>query len=150
MNDLERMLAERACERLIYEYSRRIDFGEGAAIADLFTADAVWRGDIELRGQDRIRAWFTERAQLTRRVSRHLCTNVVIDVTSADEASGACYLVNYRHDRDEHDATLPVPAAAPKYVGELHDRFRRTPDGWRFCARHVDVAFLRARSAPRP
>ena len=81
MNELDRMLAERACERLIYEYSRRIDFGEGAAIADLFTADAVWRGDIELRGQDRIRAWFTERAQLTRRVSRHLCTNVVIDVT---------------------------------------------------------------------
>lgn len=149
MNDLDRLLAERACERLIYEYSRRIDFGEGAAIADLFTADAVWEGDITLRGQDAIRSWFTERAALTRRVSRHLCTNVTIDVTAAGEASGSCYLVNFRHDRAEGDMALPVPADLPKYMGELHDTFRLTPGGWRFAARRVRVAFLRPRGGTR-
>jgi len=32
-------LVERACERLISEYCRLVDFGEAAAVADLFKAN---------------------------------------------------------------------------------------------------------------
>ncbi len=144
MNDLERLLAERACERLIYEYARRIDSGEGAAIAELFTADAIWEGDIRLEGSGEIGAWFARRAALTRRTSRHVCANVVVDVLGPDEAVARCLLVNYRHDRREDDAEAPAPARLPKYMGDIHDRFRRTPDGWRFDERRVTVVFLRA------
>jgi hypothetical protein len=150
MNDLDRMLIERACERLVYEYSRRIDLGEAERIADLFIEDAVWCGDIVLEGREAIRAWFTQRGQLTRRVSRHVCTNVLIDVLSEDEATGLSYLVNYRHDRAEGDDQLPVPANHPKYMGELRDTFRRTDAGWLFARREVDVAFLRARGTGAP
>lgn len=34
----------------------------------------------------------------------------------------------------------------PKYVGECHDRFRRTDGGWRFASRRVEVAFRRGTS----
>jgi hypothetical protein len=146
MDDLERLLAERACERLIVEYSRLVDFGNAAMIADLFTEDGRWEGtDLVLDGREQIRDWFTQREGVTRRVSRHVCTNVGVDLLSADEAESVCYMINYRHDRHEGDTSLPVPAEHPKYVGELHDRFRRTPDGWRFASRRVEVAFIRTR-----
>jgi SnoaL-like domain len=147
MDPLERLLAERACERLIVEYARRVDFGEAAGIADLFTPDGVWEGvDLRLDGQDEIRAWFTQRQDLTRRVSRHLCVNIAVDVVAPGEAHSLCHLVNYRHDRRDNADTLPVPGEIPKFVGECRDAFRLTDDGWRFTARKVELAFVRMRA----
>src|ERR1700722_16621610 len=99
MDELALLLAERACERLIVRYCQLVDFGNAAQIADLFCEDGEWRGvALDLQGRDQIRAWFSDREQLTRRVSRHLCTNVAVDLVSADEAQSLCYMVNYRHD----------------------------------------------------
>jgi hypothetical protein len=148
MDELARLLAERECERLIIRYCRLVDFGNAGGIADLFCEDGEWRGvDLHLQGRDQIRAWFTEREQLTRRVSRHICTNVGVDVLSEDEAESLCYMVNYRHDSPDPEPRLPVTLEVPKFVGELHDRFRRTPDGWRFARRTVEVSFVRRRSS---
>jgi hypothetical protein len=147
MDDLSRLLAERECERLIVEYCRLVDFGQAARIADLFCEDGEWRGiDLHLRNREEIRTWFTEREAVTRRVSRHVCTNIGVDVFSDDEARCVSYMINYRHDRREGEPSLPVPAELPKFIGELHDRFRRTPDGWRFASRRVEVSFVRRRS----
>jgi hypothetical protein len=146
-DELARLLAERACERLIVRYCQLVDFGHAAQIADLFCEDGEWRGvDLHLQGRDQIRAWFSEREQLTRRVSRHLCTNVGVDLLSDDEAQSLCYMVNYRHDSRDGDPQLPVTLEIPKFVGELHDRFRRTSDGWRFQSRTVELSFVRRRS----
>lgn len=151
MDDLERVLAERACERLIVDYCRFVDFGEASRIAELFTEDGTWESvGVLMSGRDDIRAQFLEREGVTRRESRHVCTNVGIDVISPDEAVGLCYLVNYRHDRREGESSGTVPAAAPKFVGEYRDRFRRTPDGWRFAQRRINIAFLRPSRASAP
>ncbi len=144
MDDIDRMLAERACERLIIEYSRRVDFGEAATIADLFTPDSTWEGvELLLDGQDAIREWFTKRQGIERRVSRHICTNIAVDVRSPTEAESVCCLVNYRHDRQEGDLTMPARGDIPKFVGECRDAFRLTDDGWRFTRRKVELAFVR-------
>ena len=149
--ELDRLLAERACERLIVEYARLVDFGQASKIADLFCPDGEWVGtDLHLRSREEIREWFTRREQVTRRVSRHVCTNIAVQVLSADEAQSCCYMINYRHDRQEGDLDLPVPVREPKFVGELHDRFRHTPEGWRFASRRVEVSFVRRRQEPRP
>jgi SnoaL-like domain len=150
MNDLTRLLAERACERLIVEYTRRVDFGRAAEIADLFCPDSEWQGtDLHLTNREQIREWFVKRQGVTRRVSRHVCTNIAVDVISEDEATSICYMINYRHDRQAGDLSLPVPVEVPKFVGELHDRFRREPDGWRFASRRVEVSFVRRRDRPQ-
>jgi hypothetical protein len=147
MDALTQLLAERECERLIVQYCRLVDFGQAAEIADLFCQDGEWQGvDLHLRGRDEIRAWFTEREQLTRRVSRHICTNVAIELVSEDEATSLCYMVNYRHDSRDGDPELPVTLEVPKFVGELHDRFRRTAEGWRFAGRRVELSFVRRRA----
>jgi hypothetical protein len=145
MEDLARLLIEHACGRLITDYARFVDFGEAARIADLFTADGVWEGDgLRMEGRDAIRAGFARRQGVTRRVSRHVCTNVTIDVVGADEAHGLCYLINYRFDRSAgDDPTAPAPAGHPKFVGEYRDRFVRTPEGWRFAHRACTLTFVR-------
>ena len=146
MSDLDRLLVERACERLIVEYSRLVDFGEAAAVADLFTEDGRWQGtDLELEGREEIRAWFERRQGVARRVSRHVCTNTSVTVVSPTEATALSYLINYRHDRREGDEAMPVPAEVPKFIGELYDGFRLTDEGWRFSSRRVTTAFLRQR-----
>src|SRR5262245_40927101 len=109
MDELQKLLAERACERLINEYARRVDFGDAAAIACLVTEDSRWEGDRGFAGGERIRGWLTGREGVTRRVSRHVCTNVMVEVLSPTQARSHCYMVNYRHDRAEGDESLPVP-----------------------------------------
>jgi len=147
MNELDRVLVERACERLIYQYCRLVDFGEAAAVADLFTEDGRWQGtELLLQGREEIRAWFVKREAISRRVSRHVFTNVLVDAISETEAKSLSYMINFRHDRAEGDETMPVPAEEPKWVAEVEDTFRRTPDeGWRFSSRHVKPAFIRQR-----
>lgn len=142
-DDLQRIADERACERLITEYTHLVDFGNAPAIADLFTADGVWRtNDFSMDGQDGIRAGFGRRQGVTRRQSRHVCTNIKISV-DGETATGLCYLVNYRHDSETGQAEKPAPADVPKYVGEYHDTFVRTNDGWRFKDRYCDMTFVR-------
>lgn len=143
-DDITRLLDERACERLINVYCQLVDHGDAPGIADLFTPKGVWRSTegVLMDGQDEIRAGFTRRQGVTRRQSRHLCMNVIIDV-DGDEATGRCYLVNYRHDSETGMAEHPAPADAPKYVGEYLDRFVRTADGWRFVERVADMVFIR-------
>lgn len=134
---------ERACERLVIEYTHLVDSGNATGIADLFTDDGVWRTDeFAMNGGDEIRAGFGRREGVTRRQSRHVCTNVIINV-DGDTATGLCYLVNYRHDSETGTAEKPAPADVPKFVGEYHDRFVRTDDGWRFEDRYCDMAFVR-------
>lgn len=150
MNETDDMAAvrglidERACERLIVRYTHLVDFGDAPAIADLFAPDGVWRSDdgVTMQGRAEIRAGFERRQGVTRRQSRHVCTNIAVEV-DGDEATGLCYLVNFRHDSATGQAETPAPADVPKFVGEYHDRFVRTADGWRFADRRFDVAFLR-------
>jgi len=144
VTELERMMIERACERLINQYCLFVDFGEASRIAELFTEDGLWtNGSIRMEGRAGIHRAFSHREGVTRRTSRHLCTNVVIDVQDDDHATGVCYLVNYRYDSRSGEAEVPAPADAPKFVGEYRDTFVRTPEGWRFATRHCDITFLR-------
>lgn len=146
MDALQEMKIERDCARLLNIYSHRVDFGEASRLADLFTEDGIWEADeLVLSGRDAIRAHFLKREKVVRRVSRHFVTNVHIDVRSETEAVGISYFLNFRHDRQEGDLSLPVPAEVPKYSGEYRDEFRLTDEGWRFAVHHVDVAFLRIR-----
>jgi uncharacterized protein (TIGR02246 family) len=145
---IHRLLDERACERLVIDYTHFVDLGEAARIADLFTDDGVWEADgVRMDGRDAIRAGFGARQRVTRRTSRHVCTNLAVTLTGPDEATGLSYLVNYRHDSKTGTAELPAPVGHPKFVGEYHDRFVRTADGWRIAHRRCTLSFVRARGA---
>ena len=150
MDALTRLLAERACERLMVDYAWAVDSGRAVLIADLFTDDGVWEGADGggMRGRETIVAAFTKRQALTRRASRHVITNQAVDVIDENTATGRAYLINYRHDSAEGVAEVPAPAGHPKFVGEYHLQYVNTPDGWRIKTLRFTLAFLRRSSRP--
>ena len=145
--DLDRMLVEHACERLIYEYAWLIDSGAASQVADLFTDDGEWLGadGRGMRGVDEIREAFTGRQAIARRRSRHVMTNVRVDYDGDDGAVATAYLINFRHDASGATTTGPAPADHPKFVGDYSFTFRRTSRGWRIATLQFALAFLRGR-----
>ena len=142
MDVSERVLIERECERLVTLYCHYVDHGEAERIAELFAKDGVWRSpQVTMNGKEELRRGFRARQQNQRRMSRHVCNNLLIDVIDADNATGCVYLTLYRHDGKEGRALSPLPG--PEMVGEYRDRFVRTADGWRFADREAAISFLR-------
>jgi ketosteroid isomerase-like protein len=140
MDDLQRLLIERACGRLVTQYCHLIDHGEAARIAELFSEDGVWASpENTMDGREAIARGFTHRQNNKGRMSRHVCNNLLLDVIDENTASGVVYLTLYRHDGEEGRRTSPV--GLPAIVGEYRDRFRKTADGWRFERRDIVTSF---------
>jgi ketosteroid isomerase-like protein len=141
MDDTQTLMIERACMRLITDYSHFVDSGEAARVADQFTEDGVWAwGKTILDGQAAVRRGFERRQANVGLISRHVCTNIKLDIVDADHVEGVTYLTLFRHDGEPGRATSP--AEAPSMIGEYRDRFTRTADGWRFQRRDLFVEFM--------
>ena len=103
-----------------------------------FTADAEWemRGDVR-RGHEAIRQGAIERRQAGTsgpgsKVAHFLAmTTVAFD--DDDIARARSYIQAYRN-ADTDAPTLSV-------MGQYHDVFRRTPDGWKLHRRRVDFSW---------
>lgn len=130
---------ERACTALSYAYARAIDFRDQDALVALFTDDATLTVGETLSGQDAIRAWIRARPDEVR--SRHVISNVFVDVLSADSARGIAYLTLYRHQGEASLRHGPAPLAGAAAVGHYEDRFVRAAGGWRFASRRLQLAF---------
>ncbi len=136
-DDLARI--ERACTALSVAYARAIDFRDYHALVELFTDDGMLDVGRPLAGRDAIWASLQTRPDELR--SRHVISNVFIDVLSRDEARGISYLTLYRHHGDESQRPEPAPLNGPAAVGHYEDRFARTAAGWRFRSRRLHLAF---------
>lgn len=143
MDDMQRMLIERACERLVTEYCHFVDHGEAAKIAGQFTENGVWANPANtLSGREAIAKSFQRRQDNTVRISRHVCSNLLINVVDESNATGVVYLTLYRHDGEA--GRRASPSDVPDVVGEYRDTFVRTAEGWRFKRREVHVSFSKA------
>jgi len=141
VTEIDRLLIERACLQLVTDYCHLTDHGEAAKVAAQFTDDGVWKsGERVMSGREKIQRGFQKRQENTARVSRHVCTTARIEVLDADSARGCVYLTLYRHDGEPGRALSPL--IGPAMVGEYHDEFRRTPEGWRFQRRELMIAFM--------
>lgn len=124
------------CERLILDFAHFSDTQNYEAMAELFAADGVLvrpSGDT-LTGPAEILRSYTARAGS--RITRHLCTNMRITEESADSASGLTYALVFSAAADSSPENHFGIAAEPRQlVGEFHDKFVKTPEGWRFKTR---------------
>src|SRR5689334_3015236 len=120
LDPMERLLAERACERLILEFIRRLDLGEPSSVAELFTPDGVWEWPYDGRrfqGRDALRDYFGSRP--ADRLSRRICTNILVTVDSPTTATATTYFATYRVD-GYTEGTL-VPPRLPANIGHYED-----------------------------
>jgi SnoaL-like domain len=136
---LKRLVIERACEQLCIEYARLVDFRDYDNFAELFAADAVLQVGRRLEGKPAIRASMLQRSEDVR--SRHVITNIFIEVLDAQSARGIAYLTLYRHVGPSSARYDPIASTQPTAVGHYEDRYIRTDAGWRFKSRILHVAF---------
>lgn len=135
-----RLLAERACERVIMEFVHTLDLGDPGEVAELFTEDGVWEwalDDRRFQGREALRAYFGARP--ADRLSRRICTNVLVTLTSASTATAITYFTTYRVD-GRTDGTY-APPRIPTQVGHYEDTFREVHGRWLLSCRSLFLAF---------
>lgn len=118
------------CARLINLYAQLNDAAHWEELAALYAADGSMTRptapDTPIIGRDAILAAFQSRPA---RTTRHICSNIVIDVETATAARGSSAML------------LFTAANAPPLVGGFKDRFVLTGDGWRFAERCGTLSF---------
>lgn len=119
----------------------RAEFGDAGMMRDydrcasLFTPDAVWRipgVDVELAGREEIRAGM-ERLQEELWAYLLQATHPGTISLDGDTASGRTYVLSFGQMRE---------GSSHLNYSVYHDRYRRTPDGWKFTERVDEIKYL--------
>jgi 3-phenylpropionate/cinnamic acid dioxygenase small subunit len=130
MADLQRISDRLDIEDLLTKYAFFLDDRDFDALKELFVPGA--RMDYEASGgiageRDAVVEWLRETVSAFP-MSEHVVTNRLVTV-DGDEASSRSYLYN----------PMQLPGGKITFLGgRYHDRFTRTPDGWRFAERRID------------
>jgi len=137
----ERLEIELACQRLGFAYLRALDQGDANAAADCFSEQGTLARPMQpqqlIHGREAIRASLQSRPKGL--LTRHLATNVVIEVESRDAASGLC-LITMIGCTPADGAQAPHESGGPLYFGEFRDRFVRVAEEWKFLERLGSIA----------
>jgi hypothetical protein len=147
----ERIEIERACERLVYAYSRALDLGDLSAAADLFAENGSMARPMVpeqvIQGREAVRASLLTRPKTL--LTKHLATNVMIEVESRDAAHGISCLTMIA-TTPPADGKPPFISSGPLYFGEFKDRYVREQGVWKFLERRgsIQMKFSGSTAAP--
>jgi hypothetical protein len=133
----------RDCESLIHAFCFFIDHGQAEKVVELFADDGVFeRLGHALRGHAEISAAMAARSP--RVITRHVCSNIMLEAQAPARMTGVTYFELFRHDRGgAAEAQAPAPSELLEAVGEYHDAFEKTAQGWRFTHRVALAVFQR-------
>jgi hypothetical protein len=144
MDSNERRNIVQECRDLVVALTQHSDHGEHEKAVDLFTPNGSWiRGGKPYTGRAEMLQSFN-RAGTGHPVIRHFTSNIQIDVTDDNTATGVTYYIAFNQDGGSTTPKFPLPFGPPFSMGEWHDKFARTPAGWRFTHREVKRLFQRA------
>ncbi len=135
---LQQALDQSACARLCVDFAHHIDARNHEPWLDLFTDDGVLdRMGTVARGRAALARFLEARPATVE--TRHLCTNIRVQILAADEAAGSCY-VQFFQGASSNSPDEPATLSSAPSVVEYHDRYRRTPQGWRIQERRIRMA----------
>jgi uncharacterized protein (TIGR02246 family) len=127
---IDRLLAERAIERLLFDYVAANDAGDWEGVARLYTEDGRMSRptapDDFIVGRDAILRAFKARAP---RQTRHVCANIRISFDTDEAALVASQIL------------LFTAADQAPLVGSYADRCVREQGQWRFAERRGSLDF---------
>lgn len=134
---IERLEAAEQIRRLKTHYCDLCDDGyDAAALAALFTEDAVWDGGQlgVFKGREAVRRFFQRMPQILSFAIHHV-TNSTIDVSDdATGARGRWYLLQA--------ATVSQGNRAVWIAGRYDDQFTKVADDWRFKRVAIQTKFF--------
>jgi len=140
MDTLQRIDAERACERLVAVYALAVNDWDIDAFVSLFLPDAVWQRPHvpAMNGHAEIRA-FMESQDAQSRTLRHV--NGLCVVTVADDGQSATSISQTTVYDSPTTGIYPVPLVGVDMVVEYRDKIVRQGDEWRFARRDTTVVY---------
>ncbi len=131
---------EHACARLVLDLARFTDSGDYAAALALFSDDAVMDRDGEVfRGIAALRQAYAQRP--ASRITRHVLSNIVVQLDGTDQAQVSSYVTVYRHMREPGEGGPPYRMPGADVLGEYQDRLVHTAAGWRLVSRITRTVF---------
>jgi len=140
LSAIERIEIERACERIVYAYARALDLGDLSAAADFFAEHGSMARpmapDQIITGRETIRASLLTRPKTL--LTKHLASNVMIEVDSRDAARGLSYLTMIS-TTPAAQAQPPFVSQGPIWFGEFQDRYVREHGVWKFLERRGSI-----------
>lgn len=124
-------------EALIFEHAWMLDHHQSNQLADLYTDDGRLTGIGPDRvGHEAIASYGSDRAKMTERKARHVCTNIRLLKDGPKRIRSLCTITLFRSDGDEMGTADPVALADAEDVFVLCD-----DDRWRFESRHLILTF---------
>lgn len=139
MDEAERLKIEQACRDLVTKLNHHHDHRRGEDAVALFAEDGCWiRRGRAVRGKVDLLAMYRRGGT---QVNRHMATATLVTVLDDDHAESVTYYMALHHDPGTPDAKLPLPFEPPTTMGEWHDKFVRTREGWRFAERNTVRVF---------
>jgi hypothetical protein len=116
-------------ERLAHSFFLHLDESNYEPLIALFTPEGVWhRQGKELRGQGMVREAMQARPK--GHTTRHLVSNLLVEIADQDHAESSFYLTVYGATSDGASKD-PLPMALPNIVGVYKQKIVRTGQGWR-------------------
>jgi hypothetical protein len=138
----ERKRIEQECRDLVIAVAQLGDHRQAEEAAALFSEDCTWiRGGRPYRGREGIIESYARISPT--QVTRHMSANSLVTVRDDERAEGVTYYMALHHDPGMDTPELPLPLDPPFSMGEWHDRFVRTPEGWRIAHRETKRLFER-------
>jgi len=138
----ERTVIESECRQLALRFMALNDQKKWGDMCSLLTDDASFARptdpDNPIIGRAEIQAAFEARP--AGKITRHICTNMIITVQSPSQASGTMYALLYTGAAD-NQGDLGVIADERQLLGEFYDDYVRTDEGWRIAKRSGKIIF---------
>jgi ketosteroid isomerase-like protein len=134
MSDLQALADRVEIEALRGEFPDAIMMRDYDRFASLFTRDGAWRIpyiNVEVVSREKIRAW-VERAQDSVWDYFVQTTHPGMIQLEGDTAVGRAYILEFGRQRD---------GSSHLNYALYHDRYQRTPDGWKFSERVFEVKY---------
>jgi ketosteroid isomerase-like protein len=134
MSDLQAIADRVEIEALRGEYTDAVMMRDFDRVASLFTQDGAWRVpyiDTELVGREEIRAGIERLQGLWEYFVQNPHPGTIR--VEGDTATGRSYVSELGHMRD---------GSSQVNYSLYHDRYERTPDGWKFAERVYEVRYL--------
>jgi ketosteroid isomerase-like protein len=134
MSDIQAIADRVEIEALRGEFTDAAMMDDYDRIADLFTPDGVVRmpdAHVELVGWEQLRAFGGRRDALVEYFIQNTHPGVIR--LDGDTAAGRAYMSELIRLRD---------GSSHLNYAIYHDRYRRTPDGWRFTERVYEIRYL--------
>lgn len=134
---------EQACTKLVNQFSNYNDQSDYESLCGLFADNAAFARPTDpenfTTGREAILAAF--RSRPNDRITRHLISNIIIDVIDENTAKGICYATLFMAPADAEPAKFGVKANPSQLLGEFYIDFQMSDSGWKISRQSGKIIF---------